>query len=108
MDQHRAFGHDADAVADRNKFLTRRLWAPLAAALSIAVYFAVLTKDALLSYFDPDACMNIYRSWSFPASWLVKANLLFFLNSDFYRPMGSVGIGESSTSRASTRFRLSF
>jgi hypothetical protein len=69
----------------RGKFLI-----PLSAVLSIAAYFVILTKDALLSYFDPDACMNIYRSWSFPTASLVKANLLFFLNSHFYRPMGSV------------------
>jgi hypothetical protein len=91
VDQLRAVGNAAGTVAsDPNKYLTRRLWMPLAAAVSITGYFAVLTKAAFLSYFNPDACMNIYRSWSFPASWLVKANLLFFLNSDFYRPMGSV------------------
>jgi hypothetical protein len=32
--------------------------------------------------------MNLYRSWIFPVSALIKANLLFFLPSDFIRPMG--------------------
>jgi hypothetical protein len=59
-------------------------------ALFIGAYFIVLTKDAVLSYFSPDDCMNIYRSWANSAAALVKANLLFFLNSPFYRPMGSV------------------
>jgi hypothetical protein len=91
VDQLRAVGNAAGTIAlQTTKVLTRRLWAPLAAVLSIAVYFVVLTKDAFFSYFNPDSCMNIYRSWSFPVPALVKANLLFFLNSDFYRPMGSV------------------
>src|SRR5690242_3363381 len=56
----------------------------------IGAYFIVLTKEAVLCYFSPDDCMTIYRSWAHPAGALLKANLLFFLNSDFYRPMGSV------------------
>ena len=34
--------------------------------------------------------MNLYRSWYFPLAALFKANILFFLPSDFIRPMGSV------------------
>jgi hypothetical protein len=60
------------------------------ATLSIGAYFVAFTKDALFSYFDPDATTNLYRSWVDPAASLMKANLLFFLNSPFYRPMGSV------------------
>lgn len=56
----------------------------------IGAYFIALTKDAVLCYFSPDDCMTIYRSWANPAGALLKANLLFFLNSVFYRPMGSV------------------
>ena len=43
------------------------------AALFIGAYFIVLTKDAVLSYFSPDDCMNIYRSWANSAAALVKA-----------------------------------
>lgn len=60
------------------------------AALFIAAYFLALTKDAVHCYFTPDDCMNLYRSWIHPASELVRANIFFFLNSPFYRPMGSV------------------
>ena len=62
----------------------------LAGTLGIAVYFISLTSPSLHVYFTPDDLMNLHRSWVFPASQLVKANLLFFLNSDFIRPMGSV------------------
>jgi hypothetical protein len=34
--------------------------------------------------------MNLYRSWIFPFGHLLKANLLFFLASDYGRPMGSL------------------
>jgi hypothetical protein len=34
--------------------------------------------------------MNLYRSWSFPLGSLVRANLLFWQTSDFYRPLPSV------------------
>src|SRR5579871_668528 len=59
------------------------------AALLIAVYFFLLTKDSLRAYFSPDDSMNLYRSWIYPAGQLVKANLLFFETSPFFRPMGS-------------------
>lgn len=59
------------------------------AALFIGAYFIALTKDVVRCYFSPDDCMNLYRSWDHPAAALVKANFLFFLNSPFYRPMGS-------------------
>lgn len=58
--------------------------------VSIGTYFISLTHDATLSYFDPDSSTNLYRSWCSPLSSLVKANLLFFLSSQFYRPMGCV------------------
>ena len=59
-------------------------------ALLLAAYFFRLTRASLHVYFTGDDLMNLYRSWYFPAAQLVKANLLFFLNSDFLRPMGSV------------------
>ena len=59
-------------------------------ALLVAVYFFRLTRPALHVYFSPDDLMNLYRSWIYSAPRLLKANLLFFLNSDFMRPMGSV------------------
>ncbi|HYL34566.1 MAG TPA: hypothetical protein VEV17_01490 [Bryobacteraceae bacterium] len=56
--------------------------------LFIGSYFAALNKDALIPYFSPGDCTNLYRSWA-SAGALVKANLLFFLNSPFYRPLAS-------------------
>ncbi|HEY9142032.1 MAG TPA: hypothetical protein VIN93_14135, partial [Bryobacteraceae bacterium] len=61
-----------------------------AGALLLALYFYRLTRASLHVYFTPDDLMNLYRSWIFSAGLLLKANLLFFLNSDFGRPMGSV------------------
>jgi hypothetical protein len=61
-----------------------------AGALLLAVYFFRLTRASLHIYFTPDDLMNLYRSWIFPAGRLLKANLLFFLSSDFGRPMGSL------------------
>jgi uncharacterized protein (TIGR03437 family) len=55
---------------------------------AIAVYFFRLTRPTLRAGFSPDDCMNLYRAWYFPLSALLKANLLFFLPSDFIRPMG--------------------
>jgi hypothetical protein len=59
-------------------------------ALLLAVYFFRLTRASLQVYFTPDDLMNLYRSWIFPVGHLLKANLLFFLSSDFGRPMGSL------------------
>jgi len=67
----------------------KNLILPLLTALFIGFYFITLTKDAVLCYFSPDDLMNLHRSWAPPAGALVKANLLFFLNSPFYRPVGS-------------------
>jgi hypothetical protein len=53
-------------------------------------YFFRLTRHALRIGFSSDDLMNLHRSWYFPFRALVKANLLFFLPSDFIRPMGSV------------------
>ena len=61
-----------------------------AGALLLAVYFFRLTRASLQVYFTPDDLMNLYRSWIFSVGSLVKANLLFFLSSDFIRPMGSL------------------
>ncbi|MGO9010199.1 MAG: hypothetical protein ACLQPN_08855 [Bryobacteraceae bacterium] len=61
-----------------------------AGAVLLALYFCRLTRASLHVYFTPDDLMNLYRSWIFSAGHLFKANLLFFLNSDFGRPMGSV------------------
>lgn len=67
----------------------KNLVLPLLTALFIGFYFIALTKDAVLCYFSPDDVTNLHRSWTSPAGALVKANLLFFLNSPFYRPVGS-------------------
>ena len=56
----------------------------------IACYFFRLTRHALRIGFSSDDLMNLHRSWFFPLRELIKANLLFFLPSDFIRPMGSV------------------
>ena len=61
-----------------------------AGALFLAVYFFRLTRATLHIYFSPDDLMNLYRSWIFPVGHLLKANLLFFLASDYGRPMGSL------------------
>ena len=59
----------------------------IAVSSFIAIYFLAFTKDARYSYFTPDDCMNLYRSWANPAAGLVRGNFLFFLNSPVYRPM---------------------
>jgi hypothetical protein len=56
----------------------------------IGCYFFRLTRHALSTGFSGDDLMNLHRSWFFPLSALVKANLLFVLPSDFGRPMGSL------------------
>jgi hypothetical protein len=61
-----------------------------AGALLLAVYFFRLTRSSLHIYFTGDDMMNLYRSWVFSHGHLFDANLLFFLTSDFIRPMGSV------------------
>ncbi len=61
-----------------------------AGALLLAVYFFRLTRASLHVYFTGDDLMNLYRSWYFSAGPLLKANLLFFVTSNFFRPMGSV------------------
>ena len=63
-------------------------WLGAAGVLVVAVYFFRLTRAGFKGGFTPDDCMNLYRSWIFPVGALVKANLLFFLPSDFIRPMG--------------------
>src|SRR5438067_762395 len=61
-----------------------------AGAALIAAYFTRVLAPSLKAYFSPDDLMNLYRSWSPPLGTLVKANLIFFQNSDFYRPLPSV------------------
>src|SRR5438105_53582 len=61
----------------------------LLAGLFTGIYFLILTRGAFGAYFTPDDTMNLYRSWFFPLSALVKANLLFWQTSDFYRPLPS-------------------
>ena len=61
----------------------------LLGAAFIAVYFFSLTHDALHAYFALDDSGNLYRAWYYPLGELFRANLLFFLTSPFYRPMGS-------------------
>ncbi len=56
----------------------------------IGCYFFRLTRHALRTGFSSDDLMNLHRSWFYPLSALLRANLLFFLPSDFIRPMGSL------------------
>jgi len=61
-----------------------------AAALLISTYFFLLVRPSLGAFFTRDDLMNLYRSWSFPAALLLKANVLFFWASPFYRPLPSL------------------
>lgn len=65
-----------------------KAWSLLATA-ALVVYFLRFTASSLQTYFSPDDTMNLHRSWSFPLTGLLKANVLFFLNSPFYRPVAS-------------------
>jgi hypothetical protein len=56
----------------------------------IGCYFFRLTRHALSTGLSSDDLMNLHRSWFFPLRALIKANLLFFLPSDFGRPLGSL------------------
>jgi hypothetical protein len=67
---------------------TARAWSLLSASL-LAAYFLAYTRDAWHSYFSDDDVTNLYRSWIFPLGALFKANVLFFLNSPFFRPLAS-------------------
>jgi hypothetical protein len=62
----------------------------LAGALLISTYFLALVWPSLHAYFVPDDMMNLYRSWAYSVPELVKANLLFFWASPFYRPLVSI------------------
>jgi hypothetical protein len=61
----------------------------LFAALALGVYFFRLTRGALHVALSPDDITNIYRAYSYSVSLLLRANLLFFENSPFYRPFAS-------------------
>ena len=65
----------------------RNLLLPVLTTAFIATYFLWLTRDALHSYFSPDACMTMYWSWANSAGVLLKANLFFFREQPFFRPM---------------------
>jgi hypothetical protein len=67
---------------------TDRVW-PLLSTLLVGVYFVAYTRGAWQAYFSDDDVTNLYRSWIFPLSALFKANVLFFLNSPFFRPLAS-------------------
>src|SRR5579862_2412870 len=57
-------------------------------AIFIGVFFLLMTRQAVHGYFSPDDLMNLYRAWSPPLGLLFKGNLLFFLHSPYYRPLG--------------------
>ena len=57
-------------------------------AIFIGGYFLLMTRQAVSGYFSPDDLMNLYKAWSPPLGLLFKDNLLFFLHSPFYRPLG--------------------
>jgi hypothetical protein len=64
------------------------IWRPIAAA-ALGLYFYRLTRGALHGALSPDDITNIYRVYSYPVSLLLRANLLFFETSPFYRPFAS-------------------
>jgi hypothetical protein len=68
--------------------ISRRILGPLA-ALALAVYFFRLTRGSLHGFLSPDDITNLHRAWSYPLSLLVRANLLFYETSPFYRPIPS-------------------
>src|SRR5260370_387651 len=70
--------------------LDRRRLLKVLTPVFIGVYFLWLAKDALHSYFGPDACMTLYQSWIDSAGALLKANLLFFMHLPPFRPMTCV------------------
>jgi hypothetical protein len=59
------------------------------AALALAVYFFRLSRGSLHGFLSPDDITNLYRSCSHPLGLLVRANLLFYEASAFYRPLPS-------------------
>jgi hypothetical protein len=56
------------------------------AAVALGVYIFRLTRSSLHVAFSPDDITNIYRAYSYPIGMLVRANLLFFETSPFFRP----------------------
>ncbi len=56
----------------------------------IAAYFLALTWDALHSYFSLDDLMNLSLAWGLPLRDLLRATLLFWQNSEIYRPLGGL------------------
>jgi hypothetical protein len=65
----------------------------LAAALLIAVYFFFLVRPGFRAYFSPDDTMNLYKPWVLPVLALVRANVLFFISSPYYRPFAAAWYG---------------
>jgi hypothetical protein len=60
----------------------------IAVAVFLAAFFLAFTWRGIFVSFSGDDVTNLYRSWSRPASELVKANLVFW--SPYYRPWGGV------------------
>ena len=58
-----------------------------AGALFIGGYFWLLAGGAVHGYFSSDDLMNLHRAWTPPLGKLISGNLLFFLHSEFYRPL---------------------
>src|SRR5438105_6978100 len=67
---------------------TRRILGPVA-VLALGVYFFRLTRGSLHGFLSLDDITNIYRACSYPLDLLVRANLLFFQTSPYYRPLPS-------------------
>ena len=61
----------------------------LLAALALGIYLFRLTRGALHLPLSPDAITNIYRVYSYPVSMLLRANVLFFETSPYFRPFAS-------------------
>jgi hypothetical protein len=68
--------------------MAKWIWRSLAAAV-LGIYFFRLTRGSLHVALSPDDITNIYRAYSWPLTWLFRANLLFFETSPFYRPFAS-------------------
>lgn len=60
----------------------------LAAGSALFVWFVLLIRRGLASWFGADDLMNLHIYWTRPWSALLKANLAFW--SSFYRPAGGL------------------
>jgi hypothetical protein len=59
-----------------------------AAGVALFVWFILLLRGGLASWFDADDLMNLHIYWTRPWSALLRANLAFW--SSFYRPAGGL------------------